>query len=126
MDTMTYENNVSGQLADRDIYLPLEVTPTLCVQTRIRDIVKRIKRAAHSGIDSDTHSYLINEQPIIPVLYMLPKIKKKAPLTLHYTLLCLPWILSLPRLIVRTQSYIKDTGNFLEKIRGLSVIPDAI
>ncbi|CAJ0968784.1 unnamed protein product [Ranitomeya imitator] len=132
MDYSIYRSEILSQLANREVYLPLENNPTSSIRNKIGLKVKG-ELSSHN-IEKKTGEFLTNEHPIIPVFNVLPKIHKnleKPPGRLIVAstdsiLSRLSILLEkvLTPLVKNTPAFLLDTGAFLQIIRNLGKVPE--
>ncbi|CAH2314420.1 Hypothetical predicted protein [Pelobates cultripes] len=73
-DYTDYRTEILGQLSDTKTYQPITYDPISTILEKLRALVKRGAEAGWT--DEYTATFLINENPKIPILYMLPKVHK--------------------------------------------------
>ncbi|XP_077130110.1 uncharacterized protein LOC143785261 [Ranitomeya variabilis] len=131
MDRTSYMSEVSRQLGDSTIYIPLQRDPT----NTVRDVIQQTlsKYTSLGVLDLKTCEYLTKPHPITPVFYVLPKIHKRldnppgrpivastesilSPISIYVEKVLTP-------LIKQTTSFLLDTGAFLNLIENLKMIP---
>ncbi|CAJ0955405.1 unnamed protein product [Ranitomeya imitator] len=138
MDYSYYRAEILSQLSNRDIYLPLTTDPTPRIRNKIAGVNSATEFTTEAlltqVIDKKTKEFLINEFPIIPVFYVLPKIHKNLekppgrPIVASTDSILSPLSILLEKvltpLIKRTPAFLQDTGAFLEIIHGLGKLPE--
>ncbi|CAJ0933513.1 unnamed protein product, partial [Ranitomeya imitator] len=133
MNRNQYTAEVRRQLSDPTTYRKLHTDPTYNVRQKITTILN--KHHQLKTIDTKTRTYLINHHPpVIPVLYILPKIHKDLhnppgrPIVASTNSILNPLSIFLEKILTpharsTTKSYILDTGDFLDKIHNIRKIP---
>jgi hypothetical protein len=127
-----YVSEANRQLTRPDHYrkLPKDFTPKIN-----KHIIKTIKDEINKGnIQSDLLEDLINRQPRTPIFYLLPKIHKQnnpgrpiisntnsptEPISKYLDSLLRP-------AVMKTKSFIKDTGHLLELLENMDLPMDSI
>lgn len=124
-DKTTYIQEIERQLSDSDIYVPLQSDPTF----KFRDGIKTLlKRALLEGeISEGEYKYMVQDNPIRPVIYTLPKIHKDLlhppgrPIVSGIGSLTEPlsqYVDShIKDLVYELPSHLKDTTDFLNKLK---------
>ncbi|XP_044153146.1 uncharacterized protein LOC122940579 [Bufo gargarizans] len=125
LDKEYYVSEILSQLSDHDTYHPLDRDPVFDIKRKLSEIVNRHKEKGL--IDDKLGQFLINQHPVTPVLYTLPKIHKclTAPpgrpiVASNDSILSAPAMLLekvLTPLIKKTPSFLLDTTHFLSEIR---------
>ncbi|CAJ0968597.1 unnamed protein product [Ranitomeya imitator] len=131
MDKIKYTQEAYRQLYDTSIYTPLDRDPTNTIKNLIKDTL--MKYCEEGVLDQKTCEYLIKQNPITPVFYILPKIHKNLnnppgrPIVASTESILSPISKFLEKiltpLIQQTPSFLLDTGKFLELIHNLTIIP---
>ncbi|CAJ0945056.1 unnamed protein product, partial [Ranitomeya imitator] len=131
MDKIKYTQEAYRQLHDTSIYTPLDRDPTNTIKNLIKDTL--MKYCEEGVLDQKTCEYLIKQNPITPVFYILPKIHKNLnnppgrPIVASTESILSPISKFLEKiltpLIQQTPSFLLDTGKFLELIHNLTIIP---
>ncbi|CAJ0966395.1 unnamed protein product [Ranitomeya imitator] len=131
MDKSFYVSEVRRQLADTTTYKKIQNDPTHAIRQKITRIVD--KHLQLKTIDNKTKTYLINNHPVTPVLYILPQIHKNLqnppgrPIVASTNSILNPLSIFLEKLLTPytrvTKSFILDTGDFLGKICNMKRIP---
>ncbi|CAJ0956971.1 unnamed protein product [Ranitomeya imitator] len=75
MDQRDYLAEIHRQLADRTIYEPLSHNPTSSIATKIHNTIEPY--LLNKTIDKKVYDFLVNQFPITPVFYVLPKVHKR-------------------------------------------------
>ncbi|XP_073497333.1 uncharacterized protein [Phyllobates terribilis] len=132
MDRTYYISEIHTQLNDRETYLPISQNPTSEVANLIKNLV-----TCHSQmgtIDTKLSQFLVNNDPIMPVFYTLPKIHKNLhkppgrPIVASTNSILSPLAITLEKILTphihKIASYIKDTAHFLTSIKDLGIIPN--
>ncbi|CAJ0965286.1 unnamed protein product, partial [Ranitomeya imitator] len=130
MDKSHYISIIQSQLNDRTTYQPIDRDPTFDVAREIRLIIKTYKEKG--TIDAKLSEYLINTQPMTPVFYILHKVHKDLinppgrPIVASTNSLLSPLAITLDRtltpLLQNISSYLKDTSDFLSKLRVITPV----
>ncbi|XP_069507297.1 uncharacterized protein [Ambystoma mexicanum] len=135
MDTDDYTRKCLSLLNEVDTYTKLNGDPIVRIRSLIEEIIEQA--LDNKWISCKTSEFLINQHPITPVFYGLPKIHKNQndpplrpivagtdsifdPLSIYIDRLLQPLIQNIP-------TYLKDTTDFLnciQEVRALS--PDCI
>ena len=131
-DRADYLKEAESQLDDSDIYEKLCIDPLPTLQETIKSTIMKLKE--RRDISMETLDYFMVNRPKLGRLYLLPKIHKRlhcvtgrpvisnngfstenisAFLDFHLQPLC-----------KKVKSYIKDTNDFLCKLRNLPTLPD--
>ncbi|XP_073441691.1 uncharacterized protein [Dendrobates tinctorius] len=131
LDRTYYIDEIRQQLGDTSTYRPLPRDPTSHISTLIQEKVKMYKQKA--TIDDKLCEFLINNHPITPVFYTLPKIHKNLtsppgrPIVASTDSLFSPISITLEKIftphIPKIASYLKDTNHFLTIIRSITSVP---
>ncbi|CAJ0957842.1 unnamed protein product [Ranitomeya imitator] len=123
-DSTDYTNEILRQLSDTTTYQPIPHDPVLLIRSKIQHVLT--KHLVLNTIDSKTSTFLMNQNPVTPVFYTLPKVHKSlinppgrpivastdsilAPISIFHEKILTP-------LTKKTQSFILDTGHFLHSI----------
>ena len=130
MDREWYIKECLRQLNDAKFYKTLDNDITNDIQKRIRIYVERMHR--DKIIDDDTKLFLIQTDPKPGRFYILPKVHKQGnpgrPIVSsnsHPTKRISQFVdFHLKPLVQKTQSFIKDTTHFLNKLEQLGQLPD--
>ncbi|XP_056408110.1 uncharacterized protein LOC130306859 [Hyla sarda] len=134
MDRSKYIREVMGQLNDSETYRELPYDPKWEIQTHIKRVLMEAKD--RDLIDASLYNYLLILHPVTPMLYVLPKIHKtlidppgrpivseQGSVTSHISIfldgILRPYASS-------AKSYIRDTGDFLNKLSEIHVPEGAI
>ncbi|CAJ0949880.1 unnamed protein product, partial [Ranitomeya imitator] len=130
MNRSQYVGEIRRQLADTNTYKKIQSDPTFTIRRKIDNILN--KHLEHKTIDSKTRTFLINQHPVTPVLYTLPKIHKDLhnppgrPIVASTDSILNPVSVFLEKILTpythNTKSFILDTGDFLNKIRNLDTV----
>lgn len=129
MDTEKYCNEIYRQLLDITTYKHLDCYPVWSIKEKLGVI---LNRAGERGfIDPKLKDYLTIDHPAILILYILPKIHKSLTEPPGRPVVSgLNSILSnaskfvdqvLKPSVLKMKSYIRDTGDFLSKIRNVTL-----
>ncbi|XP_066434935.1 collagen alpha-1(XXI) chain-like [Eleutherodactylus coqui] len=129
MDATKYVEEIQKQLGNIDVYEKLHFDPTMKFQTQLRIMYNE---ALIGGIiDESMVKFFDIPHPIIPTLYVLPKIRKDLlnppgrPIVSGCNSIFSNIARFLDRILIRfaegAGSYIKDTTDFLCKIAPLTV-----
>ncbi|XP_078370299.1 uncharacterized protein LOC144654063, partial [Oculina patagonica] len=129
MDRDWYINECLRQLNDTKFYKPLDNDITKEVQKRVRKYTKRMNR--DKIISDETKRYLIQTDPKPGRFYILPKVHKQGnpgrPIVSsnsHPTERISQFVdYHLKPLVQNTDSFIKDTTHFLNKLKQLGRLP---
>ncbi|KAL9972935.1 hypothetical protein ACROYT_G019335 [Oculina patagonica] len=129
MDRDWYINECLRQLNDTKFYKPLDNDVTNDVQKRVRKYTKRMNR--DKIISDETKRYLIQTDPKPGRFYILPKVHKQGnpgrPIVSsnsHPTERISHFVdYHLKPLVQNTDSFIKDTTHFLNKLKQLGRLP---
>uniref|UniRef100_A0A8C5MBB2 Reverse transcriptase domain-containing protein n=1 Tax=Leptobrachium leishanense TaxID=445787 RepID=A0A8C5MBB2_9ANUR len=127
-NTEEYHAEVTRQLFDRTNYKVLKSNPTAQIIILIRNVVQA---AIDEGTISDrTGQYLCTKFPTIPVFYTLPKVHKGVfpppgrPIVAGTDSVFQPLAIFVDQflqpLVPKTKSFLKDTKDFLLKLRDLA------
>ncbi|XP_066447099.1 uncharacterized protein [Eleutherodactylus coqui] len=129
MDRFKYLNEIRRQLNDVSTYEKLRQDPTLRFQMQLRVLINEAINQAI--IDQQLADYLLIEYPITPTIYVLPKIHKDLanppgrPIISGRESLFSNISRFLDRVLrpfaIRGLSYIRDTSDFLNKIKEVRV-----
>lgn len=130
MDRPMYIKEVERQLSDTTTYEAINHNPTFRIKRRVQDLVN--KYAMLNVLDKKMTKYLINDSPIIPVFYVLPKVHKclqnppGRPIVASTEALLTPLSVVLDKLITplvkTTKSFLLDTSDFLGVLQNMSTI----
>ncbi|CAJ0967662.1 unnamed protein product [Ranitomeya imitator] len=130
MNKSQYVCEIRRQLADTNTYKKIQSDPTFIIRRKI-DIILN-KHLDNKTIDNKTKTFLINQHPVTPVLYTLPKIHKDLhnppgrPVVASTDSILNPLSVFLKKILTpythNTKSFILDTGDFLNKIRTLDTV----
>uniref|UniRef100_A0A8C5MB09 Reverse transcriptase domain-containing protein n=2 Tax=Leptobrachium leishanense TaxID=445787 RepID=A0A8C5MB09_9ANUR len=129
MNSGDYVAEIQRQLGDVETYKKLDGDPTAAIVSRISTLIH--DALENQIIDKGLSKFLVKKHPLIPVLYVLPKIHKSltappgrpivsavdsvfSPLSIFLDRVARPYLQRIP-------SFILDTGDFLTKFRGLAV-----
>lgn len=132
-DKEAYRNEILRQLGDKEFYAPLMCDPT----GRFFNSIKRTLSTGRTEnyITKNEHEFLLQQHPVRPVFYTLPKIHKKCDITVpgrpivagcqsltegisqYVDWYIKPIVWSLP-------SYLRDTSDFLSKLMNVNVSND--
>lgn len=133
MDTSKYELEVFKQLADVCTYRQLDSSPVFKVQTRIKKVLTLALK--DKIIDDETYKFLLCEHSILPVIYILSKIHKDSinplgrPIVsgMESVTTSLAQYLDkcITPLLINTKSFIRDTTDFLDKIKRIKLLSDS-
>lgn len=74
MNKEMYMDEIQLQLSDNTTYERVGLNPTKKIVSRISSVIQRYVES--KIIDSKTASFLIKQDPVIPVFYILPKVHK--------------------------------------------------
>ncbi|CAJ0916116.1 unnamed protein product [Ranitomeya imitator] len=131
MNKSQYIGEIRRQLADTNTYKKIQSDPTFIIRKKIDNILN--KHLENKTIDNKTKTFLINQHPVTPVLYILPKIHKDLhnppgrPIVASTDSILNPLSIFLEKILTpythNTKSFILDTGDFLNKIRTLDTVP---
>ncbi|XP_056425917.1 uncharacterized protein LOC130367520 [Hyla sarda] len=134
MDRDKYIQEAYRQLQDSSTYLKLRSDPTREINIKIKNILDEALQC--NSIDKTLHDYLYVQFPVIPLLYLLPKIHKslenppgrpivsgRGSATSHLSIFVDQ---VLRPYATGARSYLRDTSDFLNKISSIRVPPDTI
>ena len=132
-DREDYIKEVEKQLGDSDVYEEVPDDPKPLISTIHRTIEKIWKRG---DLKKETMKYFEVKDPKFAGFYLLPKIHKRLnnipgrpviPNCGYYTKNISAFLdFHLQPLAQAVKSYIKDTNDFLDKLRSLPKLPDNI
>ncbi|OCT67848.1 hypothetical protein XELAEV_18039149mg [Xenopus laevis] len=118
MDKEFYINTIITMLDDTTTYQKLTTNPLFSIQRAIKDCVENALQL--EIIDNKLAAYLIQTNPITPVLYILPKIHKNMDKPPGRPIVA-------GQNFFNTKSFIRDTGDFINKINTIDgLTADAI
>lgn len=126
MDYLDYKKVMLQLLSDDTSYAPSTPTQLQQVQLGLKTIIDIV--LTNGWINKSTSDFLFNEFPTTPVLYGLPKIHKGTnPLTFRpivsgsgsATQPLAQFVDFFLQLVKDLPAYIKDTGDFLDKLRNI-------
>ncbi|CAJ0937035.1 unnamed protein product, partial [Ranitomeya imitator] len=134
MDSAKYRAEILRQLDDGAVYEKLPCNPTLRFQRELQLVVSD---SLDMGlIDHKLADFLMIEAPVVPVLYVLPKIHKDLynppgrPIVSGRGSLFNNVAIFLDRVLrsyaTSAKSYIRDTGDFLNKIENVIISESTI
>ncbi|CAJ0955525.1 unnamed protein product [Ranitomeya imitator] len=133
MDRTDYLEEAYRQLNDPEVYKIISHNPLNSIAQKIRTLLEFHEQ--EGTIDSRLRTFLVKNDPITPIFYLLPKVHKqlfKPPgrpiVALTDSILSPPAIVLekiLTPLVKTTSSFILDTNDFLELIRSLGSIPSS-
>lgn len=129
MDMSKYIQEIIRQLSDTSVYICLDNDPMCIIKGKIEFFLSQA--LADNIIDNKLKKYLSIEHPTVPVLYILPKVHKSlidppgwpivsgrgsilSNIAKFIDQILRPHVLSM-------KSYIRDTGDFLEKLSKLTI-----
>ena len=126
MDRARYVGEAMRQLSDKDIYLPLSNDPTAEMVDIINERVRRLHSDGYIS-DSTLQFLLINCNARAGRFYLLPKIHKKNSPGRPVISGCntptekISAFVNhqLKHLVPQIPSYVKDTNDFLAKLKGI-------
>ncbi|CAJ0952547.1 unnamed protein product [Ranitomeya imitator] len=131
MDQRDYLAEIHRQLADRTIYEPLSHNPASSIATKIHNTIEPY--LLNKTIDKRVYDFLVNQFPITPVFYVLPKVHKRLdkppgrPIVASTDSVLSPLSILLEKILtpmVRlTKSFILDTGDFIKLIKDIGQVP---
>ena len=131
MDKEAYLTEAMKQLDDTEIYQPLVKDPT---KDMIKKVNARIKESYQKGnIDKDTQQYLLaSGEERAGRFYLLPKIHKAGCPGRPVISGCNTPTEKISKfvdhhlrpLVLNIESYIKDTNDFLRKLKNIGTLPD--
>ncbi|CAJ0931895.1 unnamed protein product [Ranitomeya imitator] len=134
MDSTKYKAEILRQLDDGAVYERLSCNPTFRFQKELQLVIS--DSLAMGLIDHKLAEFLIIESPVIPVLYVLPKIHKDLynppgrPIVSGRGSLFNHVAIFLDRVLriyaTSAKSYIRDTGDFLNKIENIIISDSTI
>ncbi|CAJ0943545.1 unnamed protein product [Ranitomeya imitator] len=130
-----YVKEIRRQLSDTTTYLPIPHDPVLTIKSKIQQILS--KYVALNNLDSRTVTFLVNQNPVTPVFYTLPKVHKSltnptgCPIVASTDSILAPISVFLEKILTpltkKTQTFVLDTGHFLHSINQItSVSSDCI
>lgn len=134
MDSSKYTAEIRRQLSDVNVYEPIGTDPKF----RLGKIIGQTVEEAFLAkiIDLDLKNFLIVDQPITPVIYCLPKIHKSLidppgrPIVSGQGSIFNPITMFLDKILrqyaQKARSYIKDTPDFLQKLKDTRIAEDCI
>ena len=131
MDRARYVGEAMRQLSDKDVYLPLSNDPTAEMVDRINERVRRLHSDGYIS-DSTLQFLLINCNARAGRFYLLPKIhKENSPGRPVISGCNTPTEKisafvdhQLKHLVPQIPSYVKDTNDFLAKLKDMERFPD--
>ena len=131
MDKEAYLKEAMRQLDDKEVYQPLVKDPT---KDMIKKINERIQKSYHQGnIDKETQQYLMaSGEERAGRFYLLPKIHKEGCPGRPVISGCNTPTEKISQfvdhhlrpLVPNIASYIKDTNDFLRKLKNVGTLPD--
>ncbi|CAJ0940771.1 unnamed protein product [Ranitomeya imitator] len=131
MNKNQYVAEIKRQLADTTTYRKIQSDPVYNIRRKIDTILT--KHSQLQTIDAKTKTFLTNDHPVTPVLYILPKIHKNLlnppghPIVASTDSILNPVSVYLEKLLTpythKTKSFILDTSDFLKKIQYINTIP---
>ena len=133
LDRDDYIKEAEEQLGDKDIYEEVWNDPGPLIST-IHEGIEKIRK--RGNLNADTIKYFMLKDPKFARFYLLPKIHKRLHDVLgrpvisncgYYTENISSFLdFHLQPLAREVKSYIKDTNDFLKKLRSLPNLPDDI
>lgn len=131
LDRSQYQNMVHQLLSDETVYEKVPCDPGNSIKAELDALVEQ---AFSDGIlDTRTRDFLITEFPITPLFYALPKIHKNLshppgrPIVAGTESVFQPAAVFLDKIlqpkVIKTQSFLLDTGDFLNRIKDLTQLP---
>uniref|UniRef100_A0A8C5LUX9 Reverse transcriptase domain-containing protein n=1 Tax=Leptobrachium leishanense TaxID=445787 RepID=A0A8C5LUX9_9ANUR len=134
MNSKDYMKEIQRQLSDSETYRRLDRDPTSEIVGRISSLVK--DALENQIIDVGLSKFLIKKYPLIPVIYVLPKVHKSLstppgrPIVSAVDSVFSPLSIFLDRVarpyLQRIASFILDTNEFLIKLRDIIVVDSSI
>ncbi|CAJ0957399.1 unnamed protein product [Ranitomeya imitator] len=131
MDQRDYLAEIHRQLDDRTIYEPLSHNPTSSIATKILNTIELYLLS--NTIDKKVYEFLVNQFPITPVFYVLPKVHKRLdkppgrPIVASTDSVLSPLSILLEKMLTPmvklTKSFILDTGDFIKLIKDIGQVP---
>ncbi|CAJ0943123.1 unnamed protein product [Ranitomeya imitator] len=131
MNKNQYIAEIKRQLADTTTYRKIQADPVYNIRRKIATILT--KHTQLQTIDAKTKTFLTNDHPVTPVLYILPKIHKNLlnppgrPIVASTDSILNPISIYLEKLLTpythQTKSFILDTSDFLKRIQDINTIP---
>ncbi|CAJ0960434.1 unnamed protein product [Ranitomeya imitator] len=131
MNKNQYTAEIKRQLADTITYKKIQSDPVYNIRRKIDTILT--KHSQLQTIDAKTKTFLINNYPVTPVLYILPKIHKNLqnppgrPIVASTDSILNPISIYLEKILTpythKTKSFILDTSDFLRKIQDINTVP---
>ncbi|XP_071989184.1 uncharacterized protein [Engystomops pustulosus] len=130
MDREAYTKEIYCQLSDQETYEKLTSNPTSRIKNRLMTLVDI---GVQKGlIDNKLAKFLINHDPVVPVLYILPKVHKTLvnppgrPIVASNNSILTPPSKVLEKILTpyvkQSTSFILDTTSFLNTIKELDNI----
>ena len=128
MDRMDYDTKMSAILQD-DQYRPLPRDPTVKVENKIVDTLKRLRNEGH--LDHELYDFLTPRYSTPPQMYGLPKIHKEdtpmRPIVSTINSPTYKLAKELARILTplagNTAYTVKNSTAFVERIRGVQTTP---
>ncbi|XP_075450419.1 uncharacterized protein LOC142491563 [Ascaphus truei] len=124
-DYSVYKTEVLRQLENQECYIKLDMDPTVRYQTEIRGILQL--GLNNLWISEEIVNFLTMKNPRRPVIYLLPKIHKSLQNPPGRPIISATCSINQPLavfidtflqpLVIKNKSYIRDTFDFLTKIR---------
>ncbi|XP_077111244.1 uncharacterized protein LOC143767108 [Ranitomeya variabilis] len=131
MNRTQYIGEIYRQLADTNTYDIIPRDPVVAISRKIQNVIDTY--LVKHTIDQKTATFLVNPHPITPVFYVLPKIHKSLrnppgrPIVASTDSVLSPLSIFLERILTpmvkTTQSFLLDTGHFLDIIKQLGTVP---
>ncbi|XP_040278114.1 contactin-2 [Bufo bufo] len=127
LDKAYYVSEILSQLNDTDTYQILQNDPVF----RIKEMIQIVVNAAieEGVIDATLGGFLVNQHPITPVFYTLPKVHKSIvkppdrPIVASTDSILSPLAIFLEKIFTPftklSPSYLRDTEHFLQEIKTL-------
>ncbi|CAJ0936692.1 unnamed protein product [Ranitomeya imitator] len=131
MDREDYLNEIRRQLADPEVYERLPQDPKFEIARDIKMVLEKAKDKFI--IDQDLYDFLTVKFPITPVIYILPKIHKSLvhppgrPIVSGSDSIFSNIGIFLDNPIAgRAESFLRDTTDFLNKIKEVSILGEVL